>query len=163
MDAPFTLLDDLLNRLTAIDLTVAGVAQAQPVFFEHPSRPPFPKTMHKIGRWYVERVGLPMYRLHVTVTKLLLGGPIGTGYTRNAEMALNAVYMALIAKYLNLPRLNAPDTGEPLPYLMPQVGAQLGECSGTIKLTFDPTDTAAFFGAEITHVVIFDIQQGRKA
>lgn len=163
MDAPFTLLDDLLDRLVAIDLTVPGVAQAQSVFFENPAKPPFPKTLHKIGRWYIERGGLPMYRLHVNVTKLVLGGPIGSGYTRNAELSLNRVYMALVATYLNLPRLNDPATGEPLRYLMPQVGAQLGECSGTVRMNFDPSDTAAFFGAEITHVIAFDIQQGRRA
>lgn len=164
MNAPTTLLNDLLNRLATIDQSVAGVQQALPVFYENPEGPPYPKTLHRIMGLSIERAGLPMYLVSVRVEKLLLGGPVNTGYAREHETNTNVALFAIQAEYLRLPLLNHPDTDAPLDYKVAQQGPAAWECpNGVARLSFDPSrPDVQYFGAVMSNTFVFQIQQGRR-
>ena len=166
MDAPDTLFNDLLDRLVLIDLSVTGITQSLPVFYENPEGPPYPKTMHRIAGWTPpERAGLPMYFLNVRVEKLLIGGPIMTGYARENETKTNVVLLRILAKYLEVPLLNHPTTGAPFDFKVAQQGPPPWDGpNGVQRLSFDPErPNVQYFGAIMTHTFVIRIQQGRKA
>lgn len=164
MDAPDTIFNDLLNRLATIDATVTGVGQSLPVYYENPQLPPYPKTMHRVSGLTVTGND-KMFALNVRVEKLLVGGPIMTGYVRDNETLTNTVLVRLIAKYLERPLLNEPTTGEAFDYKVATQGPVPWECpNGVQRLSFDPsTPDAAYFGAIMSHTFVIRVQQGRKA
>lgn len=164
MDAPDTIFNDLLTRLATIDLSVTGVVQSLPVFYENPQLPPYPKTMHRVAGVNVTGNDR-MFTLNVRVEKMLVGGPIMGGYVRDNETLTNTVLVRLLWKYLERPLLNEPTTGAAFDYKVATLGLVPWECpAGVQRLSFDPsTPDAAYFGAIMTHTFVIRIQQGRKA
>jgi hypothetical protein len=157
-----TIFQDVLDRVVLIDQSITGVAQAQRSFYQTPGQPPYPKILNKVGQWSVSKGrGEPFILLNLTIQKLILGGAVGSGYVNEFEDNLNLVYAALMSAYLSRPRLEHPETGEPLQYIQPSTGVTLGTCTGTIGVSFDPEAPERFFGAELPLSIVLLLQQGR--
>lgn len=167
-DAANTLYYDLLVRMSAIDeaisLTDYGLTMhSAPYFYGPLNKGPFPISLHRISGLQTDQAyfGPNFIREVVTITKIVVAGPVGSGYAGVNEALAYKLIRPILDTYYARPRLPDPTTGAAFNFLIPGENVRIGAPSGTTVIGFDPASEERFFAVEFILECSFKIKQGR--
>lgn len=167
-DAANTLYYDLLARLSAIDeaisLTDYGLTmRSVPYYYAPMNKGPFPISLHRISGIQTDSAyyGPDFWREVVTISKLVVAGPVGAGYTGVNEGLAYKLIRPVLNTYYARPRLPDPTTGAAFNFLVPGENVRISAPSGVSVVGFDPGSEERFFAVEFVLECSFKIKQGR--